>query len=66
MAREMAGKGVVAQIDTQENPRLAAKFDIRGIPTVVLFVNGKEADRMSGAMKKDDLLFWWRRRIVGK
>ncbi len=62
----MAGKGVVAQVNTQDNPQLAARFDIRGIPTVVLFMNGKEADRVSGAMKKSDLLDWWRRHIVNK
>ena len=62
----MAGRGVVAQVNTQENPQLTARFDIKGIPAVVLFMNGKEADRVSGAMKKDELLAWWRRHIVNK
>ncbi len=63
MAAKVAGRGVVAQVNTQDNPQLAARFNIRGIPTVVLFMNGKEADRVSGAMKFDELLAWWRRHM---
>ncbi len=60
-AQEMAGKGVVVQIDTQENPQLAARFGISGIPTVVLLKSGREMARESGFMTKEALLGWWRR-----
>ena len=60
----MAGKGAVAQVNTEENPQLAARFNIRGIPAIILFQDGREIDRMSGAMEKDALLFWWRQQIA--
>jgi len=59
----MAGKGAVAQVNTEENPQIAARFNIRGIPTIILFQDGREIDRMSGAMEKDALLSWWRQQI---
>jgi len=57
----MAGKGTVVQVNTDENPQLAARFNIRGIPAIVLFQGGRETDRMSGAMERDALLAWWSR-----
>ncbi len=60
-AKEVAGKGAVVQIDTQENPQLAARFGISGIPTVVLLKRGRETARESGFMTKEMLLGWWRR-----
>ncbi len=57
----MAGKGVVVQIDTQQNPQLAARFGISGIPTVVLLKKGQETARESGFMTRETLLGWWRR-----
>jgi len=61
----MAGKGVVVQVDTQENPQLAARYNLSGIPTLVFLHNGRETDRMSGAMEKEALLAWWRRKLAG-
>jgi thioredoxin-like negative regulator of GroEL len=60
----MAGQGVVVQVNTEENPQLAARFNIRGIPAVILFRGGRETDRISGAMTKDALLAWWKRHIT--
>ena len=60
----MAGQGVVVQVNTEENPQLAATFHIRGIPAVILFQGGRETERMSGAMAKDALLAWWESHIT--
>ncbi len=57
----MAGKGVAVQVDTRENPMLAARFNIAGIPTIVLLKNGRETGRVSGFMEREALLAWWRR-----
>ncbi len=62
----MAGQGVVAQINTEECPQLAARFRISGVPTVVLFNNGVEIDRISGTMEKNQLLAWWNRHDSSK
>ena len=40
------------------NQSLAQRFGIRSIPTLVLFKDGVEADRMSGAMSAADLKRW--------
>jgi len=62
-AREMAGRGVIVQINTQENPGLAARFNISGVPTVLVFRGGKATDRVSGGMEKNNFLEWWRRQL---
>jgi thioredoxin 2 len=50
LAREVAGSALVAKLDTEAAPRTAARFAIRGIPTVIVFRGGAEARRQSGAM----------------
>jgi thioredoxin 2 len=51
LARAQAGKIVVAKLDTDEVPAVAARFGIQSIPTMVLFQRGREAKRVSGAMQ---------------
>ena len=55
-ASETAGKGVIVQINIDENPRLTARFKITGVPTVILLIDGKEVKRASGTMNKQNLL----------
>jgi len=62
-AREMAGASVIVQVNTQENPRLATRFNITGVPTVLVFRGGRATDRVSGAMDKNNFLAWWRRQV---
>jgi thioredoxin 2 len=50
LAHERAGHVVVAKVDTEALPEVAARFGIRSIPTMIVFRGGKEADRLSGAM----------------
>ncbi|HMJ53721.1 MAG TPA: thioredoxin TrxC [Polyangiaceae bacterium] len=50
VAAERAGQVIVAKVDTEALPDVAARFDIRSIPTMILFRNGEEAERLSGAM----------------
>jgi thioredoxin 1 len=63
VARELAGKGVVVQVNTQENPGLASRFSIRGIPTVLLLRGAKVIDSIDGAVGKEALLSWWKRHL---
>lgn len=49
------------KLNSDENQDLAGKLGIRGIPTMILFRNGKEAGRISGAMSSADILSWARR-----
>ncbi len=48
----------LAKLDTEAHPQAAAPYNIRSIPTMVLFRNGKEAARVSGAMGAADIVRW--------
>jgi thioredoxin 2 len=50
VAAEGAGHVIVAKVDTEALPDVAARFEIRNIPTMILFRDGREAERLSGAM----------------
>ena len=50
LAAENQGRLLVAKLDTDRAPRTAQSFNIRGIPTTILFRAGKEANRLTGAV----------------
>ena len=52
IARDYAGKAVVAKMDTDANPQTPMKYGIMGIPTLIIFKDGKEVDRIVGAVPK--------------
>ncbi len=54
-AREQAGRVVVLKLDTEAHPDAGGRFGIQAIPTLVLFRDGKEVERVSGALPLDDL-----------
>jgi thioredoxin 2 len=47
-----------AKLDTEANPRTSAAFDVRSIPTLILYRGGREVARQSGAMPAADLVAW--------
>jgi thioredoxin 2 len=50
LAREYLGKALVTKLDTDASPQTAGRFQIRGIPTSIVFRQGKEAKRQTGAV----------------
>jgi len=52
LATELAGKVRVAKLNVDDNPATAARFDVRSIPTMLVMVNGREVDRIVGALPK--------------
>jgi thioredoxin 2 len=52
IAREKQGAALVAKLDTDRAQRTAMQFDIRGIPTSIVFKGGKEVARQTGAVPK--------------
>lgn len=50
VARETAGRLLVAKVNTEEVPSLARRFRVSAIPTMTLFKNGLEVARQAGAM----------------
>lgn len=50
LASSRAGRAVIAKVDTDAQPELSARFGIQSIPTLIVFRDGREAQRLSGAM----------------
>ena len=50
LARTTVGNLLVAKLDTDASPQTASRFQIRGIPTTIVFRDGREARRQSGAV----------------
>jgi len=57
-AGELAPRVRLAKLDTEAAPDIAGRYGIRGIPTVIVFRNGKEIARQSGAMDSGALVDW--------
>lgn len=46
----------IVKIDVDKNQELAGKYQVRGVPTMILFRNGKQLWRQSGVLQKDQIL----------
>ena len=52
LAAELGGKVRIAKLNVDENPATAARFQVRGIPTLLILKDGREVDRLVGAQPK--------------
>ena len=50
LAKEQAGKVLIAKVNTDENPDWATRYGVQGIPTMLLFSAGKIVHRQVGAL----------------
>lgn len=55
LAAESQGRYKIAKLNVDENPRTAAQFNIRSIPTLLIFKNGKVADQIIGVVPKQTI-----------
>jgi thioredoxin 1 len=55
LAKEYAGKVKVGKLNTDENPDIASKYKIMGIPTIMFFKDGQKVDQIVGAVPKPQL-----------
>ena len=62
-AAELEPKVRLAKLNTEEEQAIAARYNIRSIPTLVVFRRGKEIARQSGAMDGPALIRWVRSQV---
>jgi thioredoxin 1 len=58
LAGELGDKVVIAKVNTEQNPIYAQRLGVQGIPTMVLFKDGAEVDRVVGALPKGHIKQW--------
>jgi thioredoxin 1 len=56
IASDYEGRAVVGKMDVDSNRDLALRYDIRAIPTLLVFKNGEVADRIVGNVNKGDII----------
>ena len=55
IATEMDGQVTIAKLNVDENPNISFKFQIRGIPTILIFKGGQVVESVVGLAQKEDL-----------
>ncbi|WP_184518297.1 thioredoxin TrxA [Muricoccus pecuniae] len=58
IGKDYAGKLTVAKVNIDENPMTPNQYAVRGIPTMILFKDGKPVDMKVGAMPRGQLRAW--------
>jgi len=53
LVAEYQGRFVLAKVDADENMKLAGRYQLRGFPTVILFMHGQPVDQFSSARSPD-------------
>jgi len=58
VSHEMATQACFIKLDTENNQMIASRYQIRSIPTLMIFHHGKEIARLSGALPKTQFKQW--------
>jgi thioredoxin 1 len=56
VSRQMTGKVRIVKVDVDKNQSLAGKLEVRGVPTMILYKEGKQVWRQSGVIPAGDLV----------
>jgi thioredoxin len=56
LASDLAGKVIVGKLNVDENPQVAARFHVSSIPTLIIFDQGREVGRLTGAVPKEAMI----------
>ena len=56
LATELAGRVRVVKLNVDDNPRTAARFGLRSIPTLLVLKDGREVDRLVGVQPKQEIM----------
>ncbi|MEK0362124.1 thioredoxin family protein [Pseudomonas sp. CBC3] len=63
-AAQLQGRCRLAKLDSEANPQLSTQLGIRSIPSLILFKDGREIARQSGALPLPQLLAWLKQQGV--
>jgi thioredoxin 2 len=66
VARNQAGRLIVAKVSTEELPALSGRFGIQSIPTLAVFSGGRETARTAGAMPAASIEAFVRDAVAGR
>ena len=58
VGRDLAGRLKVVKLNVDEAPKISARYDVQGIPLLVLIGDGREVDRLVGAVAETQLRQW--------
>ncbi|MGO8805093.1 MAG: thioredoxin [Candidatus Bathyarchaeia archaeon] len=64
LAKEFSGKVLVGKLDVDENSATAERFQVFSIPTMILFKDGKEAERLVGLCPKNRITETFQKHLV--
>jgi thioredoxin 1 len=64
IAGEMNGKVKIAKVNVDENQKIASQYNIRSIPALLIFKDGKLVDQTAGARPKGELSKWIQQRAA--
>ncbi len=56
LANELAGRALVGKLDVDRNPVVASRFHVQSIPTMIIFKDGAEVDRLVGAQSRGAII----------
>jgi len=55
-SKNLAPKVQFVKVNTEDNPQISGQFGIRSIPTIIVFKNGVEVERVSGALPAEQIM----------
>jgi thioredoxin len=55
LASEYAGRVKIAKLNVDDNPKISSQYAIQSIPTMLLFKNGQQVDKLVGALPKNEI-----------
>lgn len=58
IAKEMGAKLTVAKLNIDDNPKITAQYNVRGIPTLLIFKKGQVVAQKMGALPKSKIVEW--------
>ena len=58
VSKSFVGKVLFAELNVDEQKQIAATYQVRSIPTTILFINGKEMDRFTGGLSREQIAYW--------